>query len=102
MLMARGLVRRQPHFLLRNESFRQFVVSSVPRREVQSLEGQSPSTWDSVRWPFMILLGSAVAFFFATQHELFNTTLGVITGVGAAVPAVIKIAGIFGDRQGAG
>jgi hypothetical protein len=101
MLMARGLIRRHPQFLLMNESFRQFVLSSVPRRDVRSLEGQASSTWDAVRWPFMILLASALAFFVATQHELFNTTLGIITGIGAAVPALVKIAGMFGDHQSA-
>ena len=99
MLMARGLVRRRPNFVLMNETFRQFVLSASSRAEVTVLEGQVTSLWDTVRWPFMILLIGSLTFFFATQHELFNTALGIVTGVAAALPALMKVASLFGNRQ---
>src|SRR5262249_37454262 len=55
LLMARGLVRRQPHFTLMNETFRQFVLSPQLRDEVARL-----------------------------------------------VPAIVKVAGMFGERRTAG
>ena len=99
MLMARGLVRRQPNFVVMNETFRQFVLSASSRAEVTALEDQATSTWDAIRWPFLILLIGSLTFFFATQHELFNTALGILTGVTAAVPALVKMASLFGGRK---
>jgi len=99
-LMARGLVRREPHFVLMNETFRRFVLSSFSRIEVAALEeGSTTSAWDAIRWPFLALLVGSLAFLFVTQHELFNTTVGVITAVAAAVPAIVKMANIFGERR---
>ena len=69
-LMSRGLVRRQPNFVVMSETFRQFVISTASRAEVAALEDQATSTWDAIRWPFMILLIGSLAFFFSTQHEL--------------------------------
>jgi len=99
-LMARGLVRREPHFVLMNETFRRFVLSSFSRTEVAALEEDSTtSAWDAIRWPFLALLVGSLAFLFVTQHELFNTTVGVITAVAATVPAIMKMANIFGERR---
>jgi hypothetical protein len=99
-LMARGLVRRDPHFVLINETFRQFVLSSFSRVEVAALEHDATmSAWDAIRWPFLAMLVASLAFLFVTQHELFNTTIGVITAVAAAVPAIVKMANLFGDQR---
>ena len=99
-LMARGLVRREPHFVLINETFRQFVLSSFSRIEVAALEDDSTtSAWDAIRWPFLAMLVASLVFLFVTQHELFNTTVGVITAVAAAVPAIVKMANLFGDQR---
>jgi len=101
-LMARGLVRREPQFVLMNETFRQFVLSAAAKQEVSTLEERSTtSAWDSIRWPFMGLLVASLAFMFVTQHELFNTTMGVITAVVAAVPAIVQMANLFGSRRAA-
>ena len=97
-LMARGLVRRQPNFVVMNETFRQFVISTESHTEVAALEGQATSTWDAIRWPFMILLIGSLAFFFSTQHELYNSTLGVLTGLAAALPALVKVVSLISDR----
>jgi hypothetical protein len=99
MLMARGLVRRQPNFVVMNETFRQFLLSPSLRAEVAAFEGNATSTWDAIRWPFMVLLVGSLTFFFATQHELFNSALGIVTGITAALPAVVKMASLFGDRK---
>ena len=40
-----------------------------------------------------------MAFFFTTQHELFNTTLGIVTGVAAGVPTLLKLATLFGEKR---
>jgi hypothetical protein len=101
LLMARDLVRRQPQFALMTETFRQFVLSSSSQAEVDALEEQSSSTWDAIRWPFLTMLIAGVAFFFITQREAFNTALGTLTAAATVVPAIVKIASMFGDRRSA-
>lgn len=102
LLMARGLVRRQPHFVLMTETFRRFVLSSLPQTEVRTLEGleeQSRSAWDMIKVPFLMALIASIAFFLTTQRELANTTLGIITAAATAVPAILKVASLFGGGR---
>jgi hypothetical protein len=99
LLMLRGLVRRQPHFVLMNETFRQFVRSSDLRGEVDALEEQSSGAWDFIRWPFFIILTGGLGFFFATQQELGKTLLGVLTAAATIVPTVVKMASSLGERR---
>jgi hypothetical protein len=99
VLLARGLIRRQPHFVLMNETFRQFVLSPDVRSEVAALEEQSTGAWDVIRWPFLIVVITVLCFFFATQQELSKTVLGVLTAAATVVPTVVKVASVFGDRR---
>jgi hypothetical protein len=101
LLMARGLIRRQPHFVLMNETFRQFVLSPYVRSEVAELEEQSSGTWDVIRWPFLVVLITILSFFFATQQELSKSVLGVVAAGATVLPAVVKIVSMFGDRRSA-
>jgi hypothetical protein len=101
VLMARGLVRRQPHFTLMNETFRQFVLSPQMQSEVDALEEQSSGAWDVMQWPFLIILIASLGFFFATQQELFKTVLGALTAAATLVPAIVKMATSFGERRSA-
>jgi hypothetical protein len=101
LLMARGLIRRQPHFVVMNETFRQFVLSPYVRSEVAALEEQSSGAWDVIRWPFLVVLIAILSFFFTTQQELSKTVLGVVAAAATVLPAVVKIASMFGDRQSA-
>ena len=100
-LMARGLVTRRRNIRLVSETFRRFVLSDGVRADAAALEGQSASAWDDVRIPFMAMLVATMAFFFTTQHELFNTTLGIVTGVAAGVPTLLKLATLFGEKRNA-
>ncbi len=89
-LMARGLVRRQPYFRVMNETFRRFVLSIESTQQMVALEGRV-SSWDTMRWPFLIMLGALTAVFFTTQHELFNQTVGIVSAVAAGLPALVKV-----------
>jgi len=97
-LMARGLVRREPYFRLMNETFRRFVLSTESTREMAALEGRV-SVWDTVRWPFLIMLGALMAGFFTTQHELFNQTVGVVSAVAAGLPVLVKMISLVSETK---
>ena len=102
-LMARGLIRRGPHFCLLNESFRRFACSAVCRSQVLALEQSAgPSAWDRFRAPFLAVLSATLAFFFATQQELLNSTLAMVTGLTAGLPAVVKIIDLLGGKRAGG
>ncbi len=98
-LMARGLVRRQPNFVLMNETFRRFVLAMAPSVELAALEESSGDAWATVRMPFLVVLMAGLVFLFFTQQELFSSTLGVIAGVGTAVPTLMKMASMFGQQR---
>jgi hypothetical protein len=101
-LMARGLIRRGPNFCLLNESFRRFACSAFCKSQVLALEQSAePSAWDRFRWPFLALISATLAFFFATQQELLDHTLAVVTGLTAGLPAVVKIIDLLGGKRSA-
>lgn len=99
-LMARGLVRRAPHFRLMNETFRRFVISSARRSEVLGLEKQAgPSAWDKLRGPFFFGLAASITFFFVTQEALLDGVIASLTGLTAGIPAVVKAFDWFGGDR---
>jgi hypothetical protein len=101
-LMARGLIRRGPSFCLLNESFRRFACSPPCRNEVADFEQKaSPSAWDRFQWPFLAVLATSITFFFATQQELLDSTLALVTGLTAGLPTVTKIMDLLGGRRSA-
>jgi hypothetical protein len=99
-LMARGFVRRDPHFRLMNETFRMFVASATCKGEVLALEKEAaPSAWDRLRWPLFAGLAASLAFFLATQQDLVDGMLASVTGVTAGLPAMVKLFDFFGNRS---
>jgi hypothetical protein len=98
LLLARGLVRKDPNFRFVSESFRRFVMYRIPAAEATAIEQRSSSAWDTVRLPFLVTLLGVSAFFFLTQRELFTTTIAVITALAGGIPAIVRVAGLF-ERQ---
>jgi hypothetical protein len=45
------------------------------------------------------VLSVSLAFFFATQQELLDSTMAVVTGVTAGLPALAKIIDLLGGRR---
>lgn len=98
-LLARQLIQRQPYFRLTDAGFRRFILSPQCRKEVMVVDRAQVSAWDSVKWPFMIVLLLTITFFFVTQQELFNTTVAIVTGVTGALPAFIKLIGVLSGKR---
>ena len=97
--MARGLVERRPYFDVMNETFRRFVLTRPSDEDVTQLQAQH-GTWDSVRWPFLVLVGATAAVFFGTQRELFQQTIGIVTAVAAFLPTLVKVVSFVGGKSG--
>ncbi len=101
-LLGRGLLVREPELRLLNETFRRFVVGK--REDVLPVERENArdSAWSQLKRPLAaVLLGIAV-FVFATQRDVFNTTLVFVSAVAGALPQLLKVADYFrGGRRGA-
>jgi hypothetical protein len=100
-LIARGLVRRDPHLRLMNETFRRFVVSTVRRNEIASLEQDTQaSAWDHFKRPFGTILALVLVLFAITQKERFDATMALIVGATGVLPSLLKLAGlVIGDKS---
>ena len=95
-LIARGLVRRDPHLRLMNETFRRFVVSTIRRNEIAALEQDTQaSAWDNFKRPFATILALVLVLFVATQKERFDATMAVILGATGVLPSLLKLAGLL-------
>jgi hypothetical protein len=103
-LVRRGLIVRHREVRLMNESFRQFVL--VERRldkEVEVTEGQArkTSSWQYTKVALSVVVIGIMAFLFATQRDLYNSTLVALTSIAASVPAVFNFFSLF-HRSAAG
>ena len=95
-LIARGLVRRDPHLRLMNETFRRFVVSTIRRNEIAALEQDTQaSAWDHFKRPFATILALVLVLFVATQKERFDATMAIILGATGVLPSLLKLAGLL-------
>ena len=98
-LLARGLVRRQPNFVVMNESFRRYLLGRAD--EIEATLPPSPSAWDAVRQPVMVVGTAVVILLFVTQQELFGATTALAAALASGVASMGRISGLF-DRRPAG
>ncbi|HKA38002.1 MAG TPA: cache domain-containing protein, partial [Thermoanaerobaculia bacterium] len=100
-LITRGLVRRDPHLRLMNETFRRFVISTVRRNEIAQLEQDTrASAWDHFKRPFVTILTLVLVLFVATQKERFDAAMALILGATGVLPSLLHLAGmIVGEKS---
>ena len=99
-LLARGLVRRDPQLRLMNETFRRFVftqsaTSALAERLEQNLAGDA---WNRIRVPFFAAIAVVLLFFFTTQRQTFDSTIALVGGLAASLPAFLKTLSGLGER----
>jgi hypothetical protein len=51
--------------------------------------------------PLAISVACFAIFFFSTQREMFDVTIGVVTGLAGGIPAFMRIVGLFLDPRSA-
>jgi hypothetical protein len=75
-----------------NESFRLFVLNACPREAVQEWEQDARhSGWGRVKGGFMIALIMIVGFLLATQQDLWQSSLTVVTATLGTVGTIFKV-----------
>lgn len=95
-LLELGLVVRDPDLRPMNESFSRFVHREVGARELRQWElTGSVSLWRRLRQPMFFVLLAVAALLFATQRQLFNETLALISAAAAGIPALFRLLGLL-------
>ncbi len=100
-LIARGLIKTSPDLRLDNKSFAQFVNNTVSGDTLNEWEHSGiPSTWESVRGPFIIALVIIVLFLFWTQREFLGSTITFLGTVGVGMGAILNLLSKFNRSSG--
>jgi hypothetical protein len=93
-LLKKGLVVYDGTFRLMNESFRNFILSSVDHEGLEHYMSTLSPRWKSYRTPLLlIVLGAAV--FFAFQEDLLGKVDALATTVIGAIAILTKFSGLF-------
>jgi hypothetical protein len=96
LLMARGLIVRNPALQVVNNSFRRFVLAAFRSEDLLSNEReQAPSTWNLLKGPLRTSLILVALFLFVTQREMFSASMTIVAGFVTGLPALLKLVSLF-------
>ncbi len=101
-LLARGLVVNDGTVLrLMNQSFRNFVMTSISGDEAREIEdyAQRSGSWSRLRTPLLILLFTLSLFVFITQRGSFNAIIGAIPAFLAGLSVLQKFIQSIGSKE---
>jgi hypothetical protein len=95
-LSQKGLIRLTPDLQLMNASFRQCVLQLGTNFQFSRWEKQSnQDTWGRLKWPFLLIFGTILLFFFFTQHEFKNSFITLISLLPILLPALPDFPALF-------
>ena len=78
--LGRGLLVRDPALRLMNEVFQRFVLSHYrPETAVAEQPDEPTNLWQTLKAPALSVLILLALFFFLTQQELWNKSVGIAT-----------------------
>jgi len=88
-LSQKGLIRLTPELQLMNESFRQCILQLGLNFQLSEWEKQTnQNTWGKLKWPFLLIFGTILLFFFFTQQEFKNSFITLISLLPILLPAL--------------
>jgi hypothetical protein len=91
-MLRRGIVVATPAYRLMNESFRRFVLRAETHTVFAMWEMQGDQgLFARLKVPLVTALIVLAGFFFATQRESFNHTLGIVTAMATSGPLLVKL-----------
>ena len=91
-LIQRGLLVRDPGLRVLSPSFGLFVQRVQDPDEVKSWERDAAGlSWIHARWVVLGFLSLGLLFLWATQRDLFNTTMMFLSAAAVSVPGIIKL-----------
>lgn len=99
-LLTRGLIRREPHFVVMNETFRRYLAGRAAECEAQT--PPQAGAWENVQRPLLVVGTAVIVVLFVTQQELFGAATAVIGALTTGVASLSKISGLLDKRPGGG
>jgi len=91
VLVAKGLVKQDPNFLLMNESFRLFLLRVPNRADVLAVEQEGENLWSSLRGTVWVGLIVLTAFVAMTQQQVLQGFEAALPLVGGGLTAAGKL-----------
>ena len=99
MLINKGLiVEEEGHLHIFNRSFRHFIVSSVDDKEIAHLQAMHKrhSNWSNLQGPLLLVVLATFIFLAIAQEGLYSKIIGIVTGIAAGIPALLKLLSAVG------
>ena len=91
-LIQRGLLVRDPALRIMNQSFARFIAQVQDPIEVRAWENEGAGlSWVHTRWAVLGVLLLGLLFLWATQRELFNSTMMFLSAAAVSLPGLIKV-----------
>ena len=95
-MLHRGLVARDPHLRVMNESFRRFVLNAGQAQQITTWEeAAARSRWDAVKWPLLAVAILVALVLFVTRREIFDTGMIFLGALGGGIAGIFKLLEIF-------
>jgi hypothetical protein len=100
-LLARRVLVRGPSLRFRSSRFQTFVRRAAERIDLAAIERPGVGLgWPELRWILICLLMIIAVFLYTTQQAMFQTTLGLVSALGIALPALLKAVKLAYDLRG--
>lgn len=103
LLVSKGLIKiAEGHPSIFNRSFRNFIVNSIgepAEKEIRNLSGKG-NTWSQLQAPLLLLVVAIFLFLGVSQEGIFSNLMGVISGVLAGIPILLKLFAMLGIKGG--
>ena len=90
-LYRRGYIKREPYFQVSNLSFKRYILTAELLENVQNWEkAATGSVWESIKIPLFIVLFSVTGLLVYIASDTFDVTLGLLSGLVAFIPILLK------------
>lgn len=93
-MYRKGLIQKKDRRLeLMNYSFRGYLLGKTGSDEIQQLQKQlsTGSTWKNLKNVLLSLFFATLIFLFATQQDVSNKIIAIVSGLATLVPLLLKI-----------
>jgi hypothetical protein len=100
-LRRKGILCLKPMLRIMNESLREFANKAQDQNEIAEWERQGKeSSWRTVKVSLLTVGVALAAWLLYAQKDLFQTAIGYIVALGAALTAISNLFGTFKGRIG--
>jgi len=101
-LLEKGLIYYNQSLQVMNESFRNFILTTIKESESLAMEKElrRSGTWSLYSSVFLLLLLSLMVFIAFSQQEILSQFVALLVGLTTAVPYLLRFSGFFSALGG--